>query len=559
MLLCFLFFSCVLFADNGTIITINTVPYSIYDFYSKHPKKQWQDADSVKKDEMINKFISRELCVFEAKKLGLNNDPDVSTKLYNRYKQLLINESYEHFVAAPLINQQDIERGKINAKRELFVKHILIGHSESQGIRPNTRSVDEAFLLAQKIIFKYNDGESFESLAINYSEDPSVVENSGVVGWVKWGATVPNFQNAIFSTEKNIISSPVLTKFGYHIILVSEERLSEFQYMNNKEYNDLIINLSKNPIRSQLRDAAIKYDKKMIDDFGVYFNINNIKILISKYFENKKNKQIANKPFSLVKFLDSINNIGVICIYNKMGLGTKWFARKIENLPPSRHPVFNDEESVLLSFKNFILQDIAIQKALEESVDTMYQYTKKYKEVESSILYDSYLKFLINTSPVPTEADIKNYYNINRETKYKEDNKIIMQEIKVSSKTLADSLLNLINNGGDFTEIANTYGIIKSQKGELIGPFSEKQSPQYYKRAASLKTGENSAVFSSTNSTFSIIKLIDTIDFSYVPLDNVYKNIEGLLIKEMQDSYKKTTILNLFNNNNIKLNLDILH
>ena len=38
-------------------------------------------------------------------------------------------------------------------------------------------------------------------LAQKYSDDPSVEKNSGSLGWVQWGATVPEFQLAAFALE----------------------------------------------------------------------------------------------------------------------------------------------------------------------------------------------------------------------------------------------------------------------------------------------------------------------------------------------------------------------
>ena len=58
-------------AAEGAALMINDYEYSLHDFYSRYPKKQWERADSLQKEKMFTDFISRELCVLEAKKMGL--------------------------------------------------------------------------------------------------------------------------------------------------------------------------------------------------------------------------------------------------------------------------------------------------------------------------------------------------------------------------------------------------------------------------------------------------------------------------------------------------------
>ena len=85
----------LLSATEGTVLTINNNEYSLHDFYSRYPKKQWERADSLQKDKMFTDFVKRELCVLEAKKVGLQNDPDIAVKIRDRSLQILVNESYE--------------------------------------------------------------------------------------------------------------------------------------------------------------------------------------------------------------------------------------------------------------------------------------------------------------------------------------------------------------------------------------------------------------------------------------------------------------------------------
>ena len=44
-------------------------------------------------------------------------------------------------------------------------------------------------------------------------------------GWTGKGQMVPEFEEVAFSLEKGVISEPVKTQFGYHLILVKDKKL----------------------------------------------------------------------------------------------------------------------------------------------------------------------------------------------------------------------------------------------------------------------------------------------------------------------------------------------
>ena len=153
------------YSTENVALTIDGHPYLKHDFFAKYPKKQWERADSLQKTKMLDGFIDRELCVLEAKHMGLQNDPEYAIKIYNRSLQILINESYEYFVAKPLISEDELNKARINAKKEVFVNHILIGYSGAQLRQPPSRTLDEALMLSQTIKQEYDNNGAFMFLA----------------------------------------------------------------------------------------------------------------------------------------------------------------------------------------------------------------------------------------------------------------------------------------------------------------------------------------------------------------------------------------------------------
>ncbi len=70
---------------------------------------------------------------------------------------------------------------------------------------------------AERIYERVKKGESFESLARQYSTCPSK-SKGGDLGWFSEGQMVAPFENAVRRMGTGSISRPVRTQFGYHVI-----------------------------------------------------------------------------------------------------------------------------------------------------------------------------------------------------------------------------------------------------------------------------------------------------------------------------------------------------
>jgi len=555
--LCFISF---LLGDGGVILRVDDQNYSLHEFFSRYPKKQWERADSLQKEKMFSDFTKRHLCILEAKKMGLHNDPYVAVKIRDRSQQILVNESYEYFVARPLIPQEELDLGKKYAKKELFAHHILIGHSNAYLGNPPKRTLDEAFVLSQQIKGEFDDGEDFEALAEKYSDDPGALNNFGSLGWVQWGATVPEFQFAAFALGVGEVSVPVLTDFGYHLILITDVRPSENQYLDDDAYEDRVVSLSKNSIRNLLQPAALKYDSLIIINNGVIFNMDAIQIIYKSYERLQKEGSFSSSnKVDPVVLLEAVGRVGVVCVFGKKGYGPKWFARKLVRIPTSRRPGFGSAEDVLSVFRTIILQNIAVKDGLSGGVDASFIYKQRHYEMVSELLYDAYLKYLVVSAEKPDTSDVINYYDKNKNKNYMEKEKVVLRVIKVDKRGVADSLLLLVNSGTDFLSLAQQNSLINPEKGGLYGPFPRNQNSSFFDASSLLEIGGFSPVLLSSNNTFSIVQLVERVSPSPFALDRVYTQIESLLLKEAQAAAKKEGVDGLFKKYVINKNMSLLN
>eukprot|EP00191_Tetraselmis_sp_GSL018_P016189 CAMPEP_0177584796 /NCGR_PEP_ID=MMETSP0419_2-20121207/4110_1 /TAXON_ID=582737 /ORGANISM="Tetraselmis sp., Strain GSL018" /LENGTH=114 /DNA_ID=CAMNT_0019074405 /DNA_START=371 /DNA_END=712 /DNA_ORIENTATION=+ len=69
---------------------------------------------------------------------------------------------------------------------------------------------------------KLDKGINFSELARVYSRCPSA-NDGGSLGWVRKGATVPEFEECIFAADAGQ-TTECTTEYGRHLVLVEEER-----------------------------------------------------------------------------------------------------------------------------------------------------------------------------------------------------------------------------------------------------------------------------------------------------------------------------------------------
>jgi hypothetical protein len=72
-----------------------------------------------------------------------------------------------------------------------------------------------------------DNGEDFETIATNESQDPVSAQIGGDLGYFQRGLMVKEFEEAAFNLEKGQISDIIRTDFGYHIIKQEDKRTSE--------------------------------------------------------------------------------------------------------------------------------------------------------------------------------------------------------------------------------------------------------------------------------------------------------------------------------------------
>ena len=161
--------------------------------------------------EILESWVREQLILKAAEESGIASRPDVAATIDQTVDQILL-EAY----LTDILDNVEVSRLEVENyvdvwgdtySTEYNIRHILLPD--------NT--------LASSVLSRLNSGESFATLASNYSVGPAAA-NGGNLGWMSRGMASPAFMEAVCQLETGEISEVIQTPMGYHIIQLMEKR-----------------------------------------------------------------------------------------------------------------------------------------------------------------------------------------------------------------------------------------------------------------------------------------------------------------------------------------------
>ncbi|HLG04999.1 MAG TPA: peptidylprolyl isomerase, partial [Gemmatimonadales bacterium] len=95
---------------------------------------------------------------------------------------------------------------------------------------PKPAAKTRARALADSILVELRKGADFVTASRRFSMDPQTRETGGDIGWVRRGAGLDQrFEDVAFALKPGVVSDPIETPFGYHLIQVTRSQPAEVQ------------------------------------------------------------------------------------------------------------------------------------------------------------------------------------------------------------------------------------------------------------------------------------------------------------------------------------------
>jgi peptidyl-prolyl cis-trans isomerase C len=154
----------------------------------------------------------------------------------------------------------DDNPARFEVPEKVRASHILLMTTDP---KTNTELTEDQKAAKRKqmegLLKRARDGEDFAKLAKEYSEDPGSKDKGGEYEFPR-GQMVPEFEAAAFSLGTNQVSDIITTRFGYHIIKLSE-KIPARKVEYAKAAADIKEGLTQQELQKQFPDYIAKLKK----------------------------------------------------------------------------------------------------------------------------------------------------------------------------------------------------------------------------------------------------------------------------------------------------------
>lgn len=218
LLLCLLIFNNLNAQSDPSVMEVNGQKVSKSEFlqiYLKNNNDPKFDKASI--DEYMELFTKFKLKVAEAERLGYDTIPRLKKELEGYRKQLALP-----YLIDSVENKALVKESYERLKKEIRASHILIKVKQNASPKDTLKAYNRLLELKKRI----ENGEEFEIVAKskNSSQDPSVMKNGGDLGFFTAFQMLYPFEEKAYNTPKGQVSDPFRTKYGYHILQVTDSR-----------------------------------------------------------------------------------------------------------------------------------------------------------------------------------------------------------------------------------------------------------------------------------------------------------------------------------------------
>lgn len=250
------------------------------DFYGKSVVEIKEEMRTLVRDQLTAQRM--QMTVVE----GIEVTPSEVREFYQRIPKDSI----------PLINEE-VELSQI-------VKYPEISPEAEQEV------IDELNKIKERI----ENGTSFSTMAILYSEDPGSNKNGGVYNAIQRGVFVKEFDAVSFNLREGEISKPFKTEFGWHIVQLLDKRGEE-------------LDLRHILIKPKLTQENLQEAKAFLDSIAVAINSGELTFeeAAQKFSEDEQTRfnggQMSNFQNGTNKFELNQLDRGLFGVVNTLSVG----------------------------------------------------------------------------------------------------------------------------------------------------------------------------------------------------------------------------------------------
>ncbi|HAV91839.1 TPA: hypothetical protein DCW38_01485 [candidate division WOR-3 bacterium] len=366
--------------------------------------------------------------------------------------------------------------------------------------------------------------ERFGEMAALFSEDTNNKNNEGMLREFSGGMFVKEFEDACMKMPVAVISKPVQTPFGFHIIRVIKRELKD---MSNYEKDKVGI---ENGLKKKLiNEEVVKSEKRIRDVAKIKIDKENINKLFAAFKRDSTGQIMMDSLNGAENLVLASSNLGkwtiedVIRISKEDGFG---------NVP------YNSPDGLSGFIDRMAFFKSIYEKGRRMGANMRSDF-KKDLELKMAIMIEQQVVTGLRSSVQTDDTLLVKFYNANI-SRYTQKGRVgiymVVNEDLAKVKMVQDSLAK----NKDFRHFAKIYSTIKPK--EFSKPdyyiYTEDDTTGYYKMAMSLgKVNKVSDIFNNS-AGYNLIKLVELVPPKPIELTESFKNgaLKNDYIKSVTDS-----------------------
>ena len=216
------------FFRKKALVTIGDEKISSDEFLKVYNKNNTEDDIYSEEaiNDYLNLYINFKLKVLEAEALKMDTISSFKKELSGYRTQLA-----KPYFIDETVNEQLLNEAYDHLKKDIRASHILIMANENASPEDTLIAYNKITKIREEII----SGKDFAEAAVEYSDDPSAKDreaipnqqrfkpgNKGDLGYFTVFNMVYPFEKAAYNTNVGEVSEIVRTKYGYHILKVTD-------------------------------------------------------------------------------------------------------------------------------------------------------------------------------------------------------------------------------------------------------------------------------------------------------------------------------------------------
>jgi hypothetical protein len=227
--------------------------------------------------QFLDELIQRCILSKEAERLGFAKSEILTNEVEAFRDKALRTQHFEKVIKPKFtIHEDEIEEAYMFTQESRKIKHLFYKTKEQ---------ADSAYSAL-------SCGASFDSLAHICFKDSTLANSGGDLGWVEWDQLEYDMAKAAFRQPVNMISEPIKSSFGYHLIEVTDFKkkplITRYEYLVHKRK-------VKHLLEFKLGDKyGFEYVGAMMSKLHLAYNTD-----VMEFVKNKLKDLFKRKPSAL--------------------------------------------------------------------------------------------------------------------------------------------------------------------------------------------------------------------------------------------------------------------